>query len=527
MGKVTLVGAGPGDAGLITVKGLEKLRKCDVLIYDRLASEELLQEVRNDCELVYVGKKPGAHSMTQEEINQTLVAYGRKYEAVVRLKGGDSFVFGRGGEEILALRAAGIAYEVIPGITSAIAVPELAGIPVTHRGVARSFHVITGHTREENSTGIDYEALAKLEGTLVFLMGLSHIGEITEQLLHYGKASETPATVIAQGTTPQERIVRGVLGNITALVQEAKLESPVIIVIGDTAGYDFKMSVSEKQKTDVKKIYGVIGTAKTIQELSCTLKNVMEMQCEVDSGKIIAEAEIESEEKVKAKVIPLIEMEISKTAHTAELETELTRLFVYDWILFTSKQAVECFFEAQKNIQLDIRAFANCRFGAIGQGTAKALLEQGIHADFIPKESDAESFAREFVASYGASDAQKTRVLLPRALQGDPILGEILQAAGIEVREIKVYDVTGKCYEHFSKIDEIREFVFFSASGVRAFYKELDRRGAAISAGSRCYCIGHKTRGALEVAMKAQQIEIITADIQSVIGLVEKIMEDR
>lgn len=513
MGKVTLVGAGPGDAGLITVKGLEKLRNCDAVIYDRLASEELLQGVRENCELIYVGKKPGAHSMTQEEINQTLVTYGKKYDEVVRLKGGDPFVFGRGGEEILALEAAGIAYEVIPGITSAIAVPEIAGIPVTHRGVARSFHVITGHTREETGAGVDYEVLAKLEGTLIFLMGLLRIDEITGQLLHYGKSPKTPAAVIAQGTTPQERILRGTLCDIAMRVKEAWLKSPVIIVIGETASYDFKMVVSELDQEETAyrsnlssdHTYGVIGTAKTMQEFSCAMQRFLR--------------------PIDGALVPLIEMKVSKTSQVAELEAELAQVDAYDWIFFTSKQAVASFFETYEKMQLDIRALAQCKFGAIGQGTAKALLEHGIHANFIPECADAESFAREFVVNYGADVTSKLRILLPRAKQGNPILGEILQEAGIEVREIPVYDVIGKCYEHFSKAAQIKNFVFFSASGVRAFFEELGRCGETIPAGSKCYCIGQKTRAELEAAVMGQQLHIITADIPSVDGLAEKIVD--
>ena len=551
MGKVTLVGAGPGDAGLITVKGLEKLRNCDAIIYDRLASEELLQEVRMDCELIYVGKKPGEHSMTQEAINQMLVTYGKKYDEVVRLKGGDSFVFGRGGEEIQALKAAGIAYEVIPGITSAIAVPELAGIPVTHRGVARSFHVITGHTREETVADADYEVLAKLEGTLIFLMGLSHIDEITERLLHYGKSPKTPAAVIAQGTLPQERILRGTLADIAALAAKTRLQSPVVIVIGETTGYDFKMPVSESDKEEIvyesnmlsDYTYGVIATAKTMQEFSCAMQRKVGLQREPELQRNWNAWENNGEKKTEKQkrehtkpieqinILPLIHMQVSKTSRTGELEAELAQVDVYDWIFFTSKQAVAVFFEIYHKMQLDIRAFAECKFGAIGQGTAKELFEHAIHADFIPQCADAKSFAEEFVAEYSQDAVKRLRVLLPRALQGNRILGEILQEAGIEVREILVYDVAGTCCEHFPKAAQIRNFVFFSASGVRVFFEELDRKGGTIPAGSRCYCIGQKTTAALESAIADEtkrckkQIEIITADIPSVDGMAEKIME--
>lgn len=522
MGKVTLVGAGPGDAGLITVKGLEKLKTCDVVIYDRLSSDELLGAVKEDCILVYVGKKPGAHSMKQEEINRLLVEYGQKYADVVRLKGGDSFVFGRGGEEILALEKAGIPYEVVPGITSSIAVPELAGIPVTHRGIARSFHVITGHTGHELSeTGVthitddaagtyptatmtdDYETLAKLDGTLVFLMGLSNLEKITEQLLRYGKAPDTPAAVIANGTTPYEKTVRGTLSDIAERVRTAGLESPVVIVIGETAALHFKM-----ENDNAVQRYGMIGTARTMEAFRQALSGI-------------------------ADVVPLIEMQVCGTEHIAGLEQEIGHIPDYDWILFTSKQAVETFFQTFYRRKADIRNLAGCRFGVIGQGTFKALEEHGIRADFVPEQADAETFARQFAGqTAGQEQKQSIRVLLPRAKQGNPVLGEVLREAGMEVCEIPVYDVVGKSYENFSRAAELQNFVFFSASGVRAFFAEMEKRNMSIPAGSSCYCIGHRTRWALEQAfVKMPQSggmgmpQIITAKEQSVEGLVKKILE--
>lgn len=541
MGKVTLIGAGPGDAGLITVKGLEKLKTCDVVVYDRLASEELLDVVKEDCVFVYVGKKPGAHSMVQEEINQVLVEYAGKYKEVVRLKGGDSFVFGRGGEEIMALQQAGIPYEVIPGITSSIAVPEMAGIPVTHRGVARSFHVITGHTKEglhtedaESTMTEDYETLAKLDGTLVFLMGLSNLEKIVEQLLRYGKAADTPAAVIAKGTTLHEKVVRGNLSDIHARVQQAGLESPVVIVIGETAALHFKMEGSR-----AKHRYGVIGTDRTMEAFRQALQER------------VGDA---------ARTIPLLKMQVCNTEQIRKLEEETTHISDYNWILFTSKQAVEAFFKTFYGKREDIRKLAECCFGVIGQGTFDALLEYGIHADFIPRKADAESFAREFSEKIGNRNrTDRIKVLLPRAKQGNPMLGKILKETGLKVCEIPVYDVVGKSYRNFSQVTELREFVFFSASGVWAFFAELAERGMHLPSGSRCYCIGQLTRRALEAAIAESNLEkasaaneavreyagaygmdtegvirehgasgiwIEAADVQSVEGLAAKIAED-
>ena len=220
---VYLIGAGPGDPGLITYKGLQILKSCDAVIYDRLGTGELLDLVRSDCTKIYVGKQAGAHYKKQEEINRILVETAGKYEKVVRLKGGDSFVFGRGGEEILTLQEADIPFQVIPGVTSAIAVPEVLGIPVTHREMSRSFHVITGHTKKGEADAL--ANIHKQEGTSVFLMGLSNLEPIMQRLREEGESAETPVSVISNGMLPGETIVRGTVGTIGKLVSKNDLVS--------------------------------------------------------------------------------------------------------------------------------------------------------------------------------------------------------------------------------------------------------------------------------------------------------------
>jgi uroporphyrinogen III methyltransferase/synthase len=233
-GKVYLVGAGCGDPDLITVKGLRLLQTADVIVYDRLAPTELLQSARHDAELIDAGKLPQKHRLDQTDINAVLIAKAQEGKQVVRLKGGDPFVFGRGGEEALACYEANIAFEVVPGISSAIAVPAYAGIPVTHRQVATSFTVFTGHESTEASS-LDYEALAKM-GTLVALMGVSHLGDITQKLISAGMKPSTPACCIEWGTTPQQRTIVGTLTTIHVLAQEANLQPPSITVIGEVVG---------------------------------------------------------------------------------------------------------------------------------------------------------------------------------------------------------------------------------------------------------------------------------------------------
>ena len=236
-GMVYLVGAGPGDADLITVKGLRCLRAADVIVYDRLISPALLEEASPHAERVFVGKESGCHTLAQEQINALLIAQARRGRTVVRLKGGDPFLFGRGGEEALALAEAGIPYEIVPGVSSALAVPAYAGIPVTHRNYAAQVTIVTGHesTADGPSASVNWEALAKLEGTLVILMGLANLATISGRLIASGMAPQTPAAVIEQGTLPAQRVVSGALEDIAALVSAAKLRSPAIIVIGAVA----------------------------------------------------------------------------------------------------------------------------------------------------------------------------------------------------------------------------------------------------------------------------------------------------
>lgn len=232
-GEVILVGAGPGDPGLITVSGLAAVRRADCLIYDRLVAPELVREARPDCERIYVGKADHHHTLPQDEINALLVAKARTHRCVVRLKGGDPFVFGRGGEELNFLRAHGIACSVVPGVTSAIAVPAAAAIPVTQRGVARAFHVFTAHDRDDKLADIDFTKLTDPRETCVFLMGLSLLGEIVARLRAAGRAASTPVAVIANGTLSDQRTVTGTLADIVANVAAAGLASPATIVVGD------------------------------------------------------------------------------------------------------------------------------------------------------------------------------------------------------------------------------------------------------------------------------------------------------
>lgn len=543
MGKVTLIGAGPGDAGYITVKGLEKLKKCDVVIYDRLASEELLSAVREDCVRVYVGKKPGAHTMRQEEINRILTDYAARYENVVRLKGGDPFVFGRGGEEIQALVQAGISYEVIPGVTSAVAVPELAGIPVTHRGIARSFHVITGHTKENGTDTIteDYEVLAQLSGTLVFLMGLSHIEQITGRLQQYGKAPDTPAAVIAEGATPFARIVRGTLSDIAERVRTAGLVSPVIIVIGETAAFDFRCG---GMGTDAAA--GAVGNTFS-KHSAAGQEEVFSRRC----GVVGTEATLSAfSERIQEKTgvptvlatVPLIVMETKRLEGYERLLEEVGRITSYDWVYLTSKQAVELFFAALREQRMDLRALSACRFAVIGKGTREALFSHGICADFMPSHADTETFATEFIRVCGEEaegdgcpqenvkqeKIRRPTVLFAHAAQADPATAERLREAEIRLTEWVIYDVVKKRCGDFARLTELTDLAFFSSSGVRAFFEELRTFGGALPSDCQIWCIGSPTEETVrkELTTLGASCEIHVAEEASVDGLVQAVCED-
>ena len=396
-GTVYLVGAGCGNPDLITWKGLRLLRACDAVLYDDLSSPKLLEETRTDCERLFVGKRYGRHSMPQAEINALLVAKAQEGKTVVRLKGGDPFVFGRGGEEVLALQAAGIPYEVVSGVSSAVAVPAAAGIPVTHRRLARSFHVITGHTAADGAKTLteQIDTLAKLEGTLVFLMGLHHLEEITNGLLQGGKPADTPAAVISRGTTPKQRVVRAKLCNLVAKTRKANLAAPAVIVIGETAGMQLSGTI-EYPLYGVK--IGVTGTKSITKKLRNRLEELGATVTELDYATLVPDWENEA------------------------LEQALQSITADTWAVFTSPNGVEIFFQALQKRRIDIRTLAQLRFAVIGTGTAAALEKRGIYPAFLPKTYDVESLAKGLCSVVGADE----KILILRAAQGSPVLTEIL-----------------------------------------------------------------------------------------------------
>lgn len=359
--KVYIAGAGCGDEKLITLKLKEILEKADCIIYDRLVNESILQFAKDGAELIYMGKENTEGGKLQERINRTIVEKGKEKETVLRLKGGDPFVFGRGGEEIESLVAENIDFEIIPGITSPIAVPAYAGIPVTHRGINTSFHVFTGHT-QFNGKDLDFSVIAKLEGTLVFLMGLANLEKITENLLKYGKDGQTPAAIIKNGTTAKQRTYTGMLSTIAEIARKNKIQSPVIILIGETVNLRNTMNWYEK-----KPLFG---------------KNILVTRNKDRQGWITGKI---NESGGQALNLPFISITYR--------DFMMPDLAEYSALLFNSVNSVAGFMEKIE----DMRILGNIKIGVVGEKTAEEIRKYRIVPDFFPKEYTAERLASESV----------------------------------------------------------------------------------------------------------------------------------
>ncbi len=493
-GFVTLVGAGPGDPKLITVKGLEALKACDAVVYDSLASDELLNEVRPECEKIYVGKRAGHHSMKQEEINQVLVEQAKKGRNVVRLKGGDPFVFGRGGEEILELQKEKIAYEVVSGVTSAIAALASVGIPITHRGMSRSFHVMTGHTRE-NGVPEDLKEFGKLSGTLVFLMGLSHLEEICQSLVNQGRPLSTPAAVIQNGTLPEQKTVRGTLKDIGEKCRREGIGSPANIVVGDVT--ELHMESTYKSPLSGIKV-GITGTPSFTGRLETVLK---------DYG---------------AQVEKIAVMDVVSLADTTPVQNCLRQLSSYTWIAFTSANGVRIFLKALLDSGRDYRSLGHVKLAAVGKGTDRELRVHGLRADYIPQQYCTESLAHGLAGQLKPED----KILIPRAVRGSEDLTRILSQAGISYEDVPLYDVKSLGLEGRDLAETIKGLdylTFASGSGVESFLENLAEEDRNVLKETTLTAIGDVTAKVLEQAgFPADRI----AGEFSISGLAECILED-
>lgn len=468
-GKVYLIGAGPGDTGLITMKGIEALKEADVVVYDHLASASLLNETKDAAEWIDAGKFAGNHRMKQAEIEELLIEKAMEGQTVARLKGGDPFIFGRGGEEALALAAAGIEYEVIPGVSSAYSAPAYAGIPITHRGKASSFHVITGHEdpTKENSS-LDYEILAREEGTLVFLMGLSKLHQISERLIANGKDAHTPAAVIASGTTARQRCVTGELGRIAAISEKADIQPPAILVVGDV--------VSLKKEIDWQQAGSLSG------------KKIL-----VTATEIIAKPLAEKIRKLGGEpvVMSLISVRAEKMYGLKEVLVRPGKR----WLVFTSRNGVRFFFEQMKKEQVDIRSLGDSRIAVMGAGTRKELENWGCYADLVPEQSCSESLAKALCDNVQYDE----EICLFRAEEASDVLIKRLWEKGFFVVDTPMYH-TEKMWKKASLLKKVLEdmdaVTFCSASAVRAFAQMTEGQRFA----AKNVCIGPVTAEAAEKA---------------------------
>lgn len=439
-GIVYLVGAGPGDAQLLTLKGEKRLKTCEVLVYDRLASEDFLELIPPECEKIYVGKVVGNHSFRQEDINEIIVKKALEGKRVVRLKGGDPFVFGRGGEEINSLTEAGIAYEVIPGITSAIAAAAYAGIPVTHRGISRSFHVITGHTMEGDESVPDFENLAKIEGTLIFLMGMSNLDQITKSLMEHGKDGNTPVALVSNGTTKDQRVVKGTLINIVSVAKEKQIKAPAIIIIG----YVVELEMKDGNRGLLNNIrIGINGTKRFRNKLGQALQE--------EDGEISH----------------LFGLELEDYTNRDSFVNEINRLNKYSWLILTSSNGVEIFFERLKKMGIDFRILSHLKIAVIGEGTKETILSYGFIPDYMPEVFTAEALGKGLKAYLSSEDS----LLIARALHGSKLLTEIFEKENIEYTDLGIYDLVEGTVASTEQIKKLDYITFGSSSGVETFFK--------------------------------------------------------
>lgn len=498
-GTVYLIGAGPGDPGLLTLRGKEILEKSDVIVYDYLVNRRLLSFARTSAEVIYVGKKAGAKEMSQGEINRLLVARAKKGKTVARLKGGDPFIFGRGGEEAEALAKKGVPFEIVPGVSSASAVPAYAGIPLTHRDVTSSFAVVTGHEdpgKEESN--IPWDALAKI-GTVVFLMGVRNIEKNMRKLMDSGKPSGTPAAVITWGTYPAQAVVTGTVGDIARSVKDRKdIISPAIVVTGEVINLREIINWYER-----KPLFG---------------KRVI-----VTRAREQAESFVRLLEEKGAEVIEFPVIEIAPPKSFKALDRAIGSLASYDWIVFTSVNGVGKFFERLRLSGKDVRALYGIRIAAIGEVTAGEIGKKGIDVEIIPGEYRAEGLIERF----GKENVKGKRILIPRASKARDVLPVTLGEMGAAVDVVTAYETRKPGKKKSEKIKNMLErnmidvVTFTSSSTVRNFLSIFPGFRPA-SGRPAVACIGPITAKTLRDAGYVAQI---TAPEYTVDKLAEEIAE--
>ena len=486
---VSIVGAGCGERDLITLRGLDRIRRCEVLIYDDLIDEALLNELPEGAEKIYMGKRLSRHSAKQEEINAKIIEKASEGKRVVRLKGGDPFVFGRGGEECQALMDAGIDFELVPGLSSSIAIPELAGIPVTHRGISRGFHVVTAHTADTEDGLPDYiDKLASLDVTLVFLMGLSRLDKICSRLIRAGMRETMPAAVVSGGNAPHPVTVRGTLQNIFEKTVEAQVKAPAVIVVGETAALDFSSAAQKPLHGVTVALTGTESVTKKLHE------QLSFMGAEVFTA------------------LPSKLYELPFTFDLSSLADSEPKTLV-----FTSANGVRVFFKRLKERKFDLRGLSSCTFAVIGKATAAALEDFGICAELCPESYTSEALAELLLRAVKPG----TKIYLFRSADGSKLLYEKLSAF-TETVDVPTYTV--KAQEEIP--DAVRErlsgadyLAFASSGGVEAFFRTFGK----IPGNVRCACIGEVTAKTLG---RKYEKPFITAASATAESLADAIRED-
>jgi uroporphyrinogen III methyltransferase/synthase len=495
---VYLVGAGPGDPGLITVRGRDLLTTCDAIVYDALVNPLLIESSRlartSDVERIFVGKRGGAPSMEQSAITAILVRLALEGKHVVRLKGGDSFVFGRGGEEAIALAQAGIDFEIVPGITAGVAAPAYAGIPVTHRGIATSVTFITGHEdpgKDKDQT--DWAALARAGGTLVLYMGVSRLGKIADALIAGGRSRDTPAALIEWGTYPHQRTVTATLETLSAVAAREKVIAPSIAVVGDVVALREEIGWFDRRP-----LFGRTIVVTRAREQQSQLRVWLEA-----AGATVIEA-------------PAIRIE---PLDQAPLRRALADISNYQWLVVTSRNAAELIWSALRELGLDARALAATKLCAVGPATASALLEHGLAVDVIPERYVAEGVIEKLRER---DDVRGARLLFARAAGARDLLPAALREMGATVDEVEIYAAV----PDLSGLDTLRDAVdagrvdlvtFTSASTVRYFVEAL---GAERARSMRGASMGPITSDAARTLGVPIEVEAPESTIASLVGAI-------
>ncbi|MEJ5357585.1 MAG: uroporphyrinogen-III C-methyltransferase [Desulfobacterales bacterium] len=496
---VYLVGAGPGDPGLITLRGVECLGRAEVVVYDHLAAPELLRHAPPGAERIYAGKQAGDHALSQERINALLVDRARAGKTVVRLKGGDPFVFGRGGEEAEALARAGIPFEVVPGVTSAVAAPAYAGIPLSHRRLTSTISLVTGHEDPAKpGSGIDWECLARGGGTLVFLMGVNTLPAIASALTAHGRDPATPAAVVRWGTTPRQQTVTGTLADIAARAREAGIRPPALIVVGEVVRLREQLRWFERRP-----LFGLrIVVTRAREQASDLLRRLSALG---------------------AECLETPAIRIAPPADWRPLDAAIAELPATDWVVFTSVNGVDSFFQRLEAAGRDARALAGVKTAAIGPATAERLRRHGILSDLVPETYRAEAVVEAF-----RREALSGRiVLLPRAAEARPVLPRELSALGAVVREVEAYRTLPAETDPRGLLARLEErtldlITFTSSSTVTHFLDLLPpARLPGLIAGIPCACIGPITA---ETARRAGLQVAVEAPVYTIEGLVEAIL---